>query len=127
MRKTMFTLLFVAAFLLTNAFAGRTTPITTAAEGNPQAPVPCQNAPAEYRDLCLILHGKIAERRKPDVRIPADYPAAGEWKVTGVRAHGVRLAKTESGEGGSLYIQYRDIKMLETEPSGKTVIYLRKD
>ncbi|MFY9611240.1 MAG: hypothetical protein WAU45_21860 [Blastocatellia bacterium] len=127
MRKTMFTILLVAAFLLTIAVANRTTPITIAAEGIPKTPVPCQNAPAEYRDLCLILHGKISERRKPDVRIPQEYPAAGEWKVNGVRAHGVRLAKTESGEGGSLYIQYRDIKMLETEPSGKTVIYLRKD
>jgi hypothetical protein len=119
----MFPILLVAAFLLTIAVASRTTPVTVAA----QTTVPCQNAPAEYRDLCLILHGKISERRKPEVRIPSEYPAAGEWKVNGVRAHGVRLAKTESGEGGSLYIQYRDIKMLETEPSGKTVIYLRKD
>ena len=122
MRRTMFPILLAAAFLLTVAVAGRTTPATVAAQGNPQA-----TAPAEYRDLCLILHGKISERRKPEVRIPSEYPAAGEWKVNGVRAHGVRLAKTESGEGGSLYIQYRDIKMLETEPSGKTVIHLRKD
>jgi hypothetical protein len=127
MRKTMFTILPVAALLLIIAAANRTTPITIAAAGSPQTTVPCQNAPAEYRDLCLILNGTIAERRKPDVRIPSEYPAAGEWKVNWVRAHGVRLAKTASGEGGSLYVQYRDIKMLETEPSGKTVIYLRKD
>ena len=127
MRKTMFTISLVAAFLLTIALANGTTPGAIEARPAPQATEPCQNAPAEYRDLCLILHGSIAERRKPDVRIPPEYPAAGEWKIIGVRAHGVRLAKTEAGGGGSLYIQYRDIKLLETDAGGKTIIYLRKD
>jgi len=115
----------MALLLLAPAFAGRATPNAAAAPADPQRYAPCQESPAEYRDICEWLGARFAAGGNRDVRILNGDTGAGFWRIASVRSHAVLLEK-DSPRGATLLIQYRDIRMLESEASGRTTIHLRR-
>jgi hypothetical protein len=116
-----------ALLLLAPAFAGRATP-NAAAPADPQRHAPCQESPAEYRDICDWLGARYsAGGGNREVRLlNGETVAAANWRIASVRSHAVFLDK-ESPRDAALLIQYRDIRMLESDGSGKTIIHLRRD
>lgn len=121
-------LLGTALLLLAPAFVGRTTPNAAAAPAGPQKYAPCQESPAEYRDICDWLGAKYsAAGGNRDVRLlNGDTVAAANWRIANVRSHAVLLEK-DTPRDAALLIQYRDIRMLESDGSGKTIIHLRRN
>jgi hypothetical protein len=122
-------LLGTALLLLAPASVGPTTTNAAAAPSGPQRHAPCQESPAEYRDICEWLGARYAAggSNNREVRLlNGETVAAANWRIAGVRSHAVLLDK-ESPRDAALLIQYRDIRMLEGDGSGRTIIHLRRN
>ena len=126
MSKRIHTLLLGAAVLSAAAYATPTPSLAAEAPGGgPQATVTCNDTPPEYHEICAWLGGKVRDDKRA-ARILHGDTGSGEWKIVAVRSRAVYLGRDDQKEA-SLLVHYRDIRMLESDASGKTTIHLRKD